>query len=132
MQTKVPVNYRQSFKWVGNLDASSLLLVGAGGVLAFRVLTSHSPWGLKAPVVVLSIGLGAALGLGRWPMEHGDGAFAWGRRLAEYRARSRRAGLFRVLSATEAVRRGRAQDTEHRGDGVAGAAQVEAHAKGRA
>lgn len=63
VQVKVPLNYRQSFKWVGNLDASSLLLVGAGGVLAFRMLTAHVPWGVKAPVMVLSGGV-AVTGMG--------------------------------------------------------------------
>lgn len=134
MQVKVPVNYRQSFKWVGNLDASSLLLVGAGGVLAFRVLTSHVPWGIKVPSMVLSVGVGAALGLARWPIEHGDGAFEWGRRLAEYRGRSRRASLFRVIGAAEASRRERAYDMEDRGDSGAGTSKArgEARAQGRA
>lgn len=132
MYVKVLLNYCQSFKWVENLDASLLLLVGAGGALAFRTLTSHVPLGLKVPVMVLSVGLDAAPGMARWPIEHKDGAFVRGRRLAEYCGRSRRASLFRVISAAEATRKGVSTIPRIGGDGAFGATQAGACAKGRA
>lgn len=111
---KVPVNYRQSFKWYANLDATSLLFVAGGGVVAFRLLTAPMATGLKLVAMAGSASVGALLGLGRWPLEQGDGAVTWGRRALEYRSRPRQAGLIRALSVGEAIRRQQTHDTELR------------------
>jgi hypothetical protein len=113
MQVKVPVDYRQSFKWVGSLDAVSLSLSGGGGLLAFHtILGSHMPWPQRIAVAALSAGLGAVLGLGRWPVEYGDSTRVWIRRFMEYRSRPHVHRAFRVLTPREAANVDAAYDSE--------------------
>lgn len=103
MRARVPVNYRQSFKWYGSLDATSIAFVLTGGLVAFKVLTGTEPWGLKIPAMAVSVGLGALLGLGRWPLEYGDNAVAWAKRAMSYRSRLHSAHLIRSLPGAEAA-----------------------------
>lgn len=105
MRARVPVNYRQSFKWYGSLDATSIAFVLTGGLLAFKVLTGTGPWGLKIPATAVFLGLGMLFGLGRWPLEYGDNAVAWAKRAMSYRSRLHSAHLIRSVPGAEAVRR---------------------------
>ena len=117
MQVKVPVDYRQTFKWVGDLDAVSLLFVGGGGVVGLHTLFSASMGFIpRLAIAIVATGLGALLGLGRWPIEHGDGAVMWFRRGFEYRSRGHSFRSVRVLSVAEAVRREATYDHESRAD----------------
>ncbi|MCL6595823.1 MAG: hypothetical protein K6V73_06370 [Firmicutes bacterium] len=113
MQVKVPVNYRQSFKWVANYDALSLALTGVGGMLGMKIVMQGAmPLPERLALAVLVAGLGAALGLGRWPIEYGDSAVDWIRRLMEYRGRGHVWRAFRALAVQEAVRDSARYDAE--------------------
>ncbi len=120
MQARVPVNYRQSFKWYGNLDATSIAFVLGGGMLAFKVLTGPASWTVKIPAMAVCLGLGALLGLGRWPLEYGDNAVTWLRRAMTYRGRLHSAHLVRSLSPAEAARRTWAYESNGGGRGAVG------------
>jgi hypothetical protein len=105
LQVKVPVNYRQSFKWVANYDAMSLALTGVGAMLGLKlIMQAGMPVLERWPLGILVAGLGATLGLGRWPIEYGDSATDWMRRLMEYRGRGHVWRAFRTLTVQEAVR----------------------------
>jgi len=105
MQCRVPVNYRQSFKWYGDLDATSVAFVATGGLVAFKTLSGPGPWLVRLPVIALALGLGFLLGLGRWPLEYGDSAVTWARRVVAYRGRSHSGHMIRSLTVSEAARR---------------------------
>jgi len=105
MQGRVPVNYRQSFKWYGDLDATSVALVATGALAAFRTLSGPGPWLVRLPVIALSLGLGFLLGLGRWPLEYGDNVVTWMKRVLAYRGRSHSGHMIRSLTVSEATRR---------------------------
>ena len=92
--TPIPPNYRQSSKWIGNLDAASAIAVGLGVVIAVSVLTGHAPWWEKVPEILVSLAVGLVLGLGRWPMEHGDRPLRWALRAYWYFMRPKRGSAF--------------------------------------
>lgn len=105
MQSRVPVSYRQSFKWYGNLDATSLGFIAGGGIIAIEQLNNANPFWEKAVVGGLALGFGCLLGFGRWPIEYGDNAMTWLRRVLAYRSRSHEGRLVRSLTVADAVRR---------------------------
>jgi hypothetical protein len=117
LQVKVPVNYRQSFKWVANYDALSLALTGVGAMFGIKLVMDGGtmPAAERLPLALAVAGLGAVLGLGRWPIEYGDSAVDWARRLMEYRGRGHVWRAFRVLSVPEAVRDAARYDSEEGG-----------------
>lgn len=90
MQVLVPAEYRQSVRWVLNLDAGSFVLLIVGASSGFEVIRSHAPLLERIPEAVMLIGLGAALALVRWPFDHGDRLTTWIRRAWTYYWRSRR------------------------------------------
>lgn len=95
MLTRIPANYRQSFKWLGNLDAISAAFLGGGVIIALKVLTGHAVFGEKVPEIVVALALGAIFGLLRWPMDiAGDRTATWLRRFVDYSRRSKRASYF--------------------------------------
>jgi len=104
MQVKMPVDFRQSFKWVGNLDAMSMIFVGGGGLIAVHTFIGSSlPLAEKFLIAVPSVGFGALFGLGRWPIEYGDNLVTWAQRFMAYRSRGHIYRGFRVLTVREAA-----------------------------
>lgn len=95
MYTRIPTNYRQSFKWLGNLDAVSAGFLGGGVVIGLSVLTGHGTAGEKIPEIAVALALGAFFGLVRYPMDiAGDRTSTWVMRYVEYRRRTRRYSYF--------------------------------------
>ena len=95
MYTRIPANYRQSFKWLGNLDAVSASFLGGGVIIGLKVLTGTAPWAIKGPEMGVALVLGAIIGLVRWPMDiAGDRTATWLLRFVDYYRRSKRFSYF--------------------------------------
>ena len=95
MLVRIPANYRQSFKWFGNLDAPSATFLVGGLLVAMRVVIGQAPWAVKGVEVTLSLLLGAGLGLLRWPMDvAGDRSITWLRRYFDFARRGKRFSYF--------------------------------------
>jgi|GEM_PF-5625632 len=95
MQARIPANYRQRFRWVGDLDAPALMSLCGGGAAAISALTGTAPIPIRVPEVALSAGLGMLLAFGKWPLERGgDRLWTWAKRAFEYYRRPRRGSMF--------------------------------------
>jgi len=95
MDVKIPANYRQSFKWFGNLDAPSAIFLGVGVVFSLKTLTGHSPIAVKIPEIAAAMTLAAIFGLVRFPMDlYGDRLVTWLKRAVAFYRRERKASYF--------------------------------------
>lgn len=95
MQARIPANYRLRFRWVGDLDAPSLMSLCMGGAVAFESLKGAAPIPLKVPEVILAAGIGLLLAFGKWPLERGgDRLWTWAMRAFDYYRRPRRGSMF--------------------------------------
>ncbi|MCY0885792.1 MAG: hypothetical protein OWV35_07910 [Firmicutes bacterium] len=90
MQVLVPPEYRQSVRWLLNLDAGSFALLVGGAALGFEILRGHGVLAVRVPEALGVLGVGAALALVRWPLDHGDRALTWLARAWAYYWRARR------------------------------------------
>lgn len=113
MVCKVPVNYRQNFKWIGDLDAQSMAAVAVGGLIALHyAVGTPNPVYLRILLASTFGGLGAVLGFGRYPLEYGDNFWIWMRRYMEYRARPHSFLSIRILTPKQAAAQAAAYDSE--------------------
>jgi len=95
LDVKIPANYRQSFKWLGNLDAASTVFLGVGVVISLSTLTGSAPVVEKVPEIAVAMGVAAFFGLVRYPMDlYGDRPVAWLRRAATFFSRGRKGSYF--------------------------------------
>ena len=95
MDVKIPANYRQSFKWLGNLDAPSAIFLGVGVVVSLRTLTGQAPIVEKIPEIAVAMGAAAVFGLVRFPMDlYGDRMVTWLQRAVAFYRRERKASYF--------------------------------------
>ena len=95
MDVKIPANYRQSFKWLGNLDAPSAIFLGVGVVVSLRTLTGQAPIVEKSPAIAVAMGVAAVFGLVRFPMDlYGDRMVTWLQRAVAFYRRERKASYF--------------------------------------
>ena len=95
MDVKIPANYRQSFKWLGNLDAPSAIFLGVGVVFSLKTLTGQAPYIEKIPEIVVAMVVAAVFGLVRLPMDlYGDRMVTWLQRAVAFHRRERRASYF--------------------------------------
>ena len=95
MDVKIPANYRQSFKWLGNLDAPSAIFLGVGVVVSLKVLTGQAPYVEKIPEIVVTTIVAAVFGLVRFPMDlYGDRSVTWLQRAVAFYRRERKASYF--------------------------------------
>lgn len=95
MQARIPANYRQRFRWIGELDAPSLMALCGGGAVALEVLRGTAPVAVRIPEAVVAGGLGLLLAFGKWPLERGgDRLWTWGKRAFDYYRRPRRGSMF--------------------------------------
>lgn len=95
MYARIPTNYRQSFKWLGNLDAVSAAFLGGGVIIALKTMTGAASWGVKGPEMAVALALGGIFGLLRWPMDiAGDRTATWLMRIVDYYRRSKRFSYF--------------------------------------
>lgn len=95
MLARIPANYRQSFKWLGNLDAVSAAFLGGGTMVAIKVVMDHASWAVKGPEIAVALALGSVFGLVRWPMDiAGDRTATWLMRFVDYYRRFRRFSYF--------------------------------------
>lgn len=103
MLVPIPADFRQGVRIVGNLDIPSTVIVGLGALTAMHVITGPAPVPVKGPEAALALAGGVVLGLGRWPLEHGDRLLRWAARAAAYGLRPRWASPWH---ATARPRRG--------------------------
>ena len=95
MDVKIPANYRQSFKWLGNLDAPSAIFLGVGVVFSLKTLTGQAPIVEKIPEIAVAMTLAGIFGLIRFPMDlHGDRSVTWLQRAVAFYRRERKASYF--------------------------------------
>ncbi len=95
MDVKIPANYRQSFKWFGNLDAPSAIFLGGGVVVSLKTLTGPAPFYVKVPEIAVAMLVAAVFGLVRFPMDlHGDRVVTWLQRAVAFYRRERKASYF--------------------------------------
>lgn len=95
MVTLIPANFRQAYKWVGNLDAGAAGALGIGVFVSLSVFTGTAPAWEKVLEIAPSLTLGAFFGLARLPLTStGERPLAWIRRILAWRGRPRRAGMF--------------------------------------
>ena len=90
MQVLIPAEYRQSVRWVLNLDAGSFALAAGGAILGFEVLRGHGLLLVRIPEALGIMAVAAVLAFVRWPLDHGDRMLTWGRRAWNYYWRSRK------------------------------------------
>ena len=94
MQARVPTNFRQPYRWMGDLDAPSLLFLCVGGTLGMETLLN--PGGIVGRIVggLLWIGGGLVMAYGKYPMERGgDKVWTWLKRLLDFYQRSRKGSM---------------------------------------
>ena len=77
MQVPVPAEYRQSARWVFNLDAGSFVFLVGGAALGFEILKSSGPFVPHLLEALPLMAVSTALALIRWPLDHGDKAMVW-------------------------------------------------------
>lgn len=90
MQVLVPAEYRQSARWLLNLDAGSFVLLVGGASLGFEIFRGHGALAVRIPEALVVIGLGAVLALVKWPIDNGDRVTVWMRRAWNYYWRARK------------------------------------------
>ncbi|WP_020375094.1 hypothetical protein [Sulfobacillus thermosulfidooxidans] len=90
MQVIVPAEYRHAVRWLFNLDAGSFAILVGGAAVGFEILQGHAPLALRIPEGVAVMGGAAGIALVRWPLDHGDRALTWARRVWDYYWRARR------------------------------------------
>lgn len=90
MQVMIPAEYRQSARWLLNLDAGSFAILVGGAAIGFENLRSHGALFVKIPESLIIVGIAAVLSLARWPLDHGDRPMTWLRRGWDYYFRARR------------------------------------------
>ena len=90
MQVIIPAEYRQSAKWIFNMDAGSFVILVGGAAWGFQVLRGHAPLWERIPEALVLVGVAAVLALMRWPLDHGDRPITWLRRGWDYYWRARR------------------------------------------
>lgn len=95
MLSRIPANYRQSFKWLGNLDAVSAAFLGGGVMVAIKVVMDHASWAVKGPEIVVALALGGIFGLVRWPLDiAGDRTVTWLMRYVNFARRTKHYSYF--------------------------------------
>ena len=105
MTIRIPANYRQSVKWLANLDAGSAVTVIGGAIVGLHTFTGTAPWVLKIPEIVGAGGGGFLLGTVRWPFDlHGDRLTVWMRRAVFYAQRSRMGSAWTMTPEREGHR----------------------------
>lgn len=90
MQVQVPGEYRQSARWILNLDAGSLALLIGGAALAFEVFRAAGPLAPRIVEALLIAGVAVTLAVVRWPLDQGDRALTWIWRAIKFYRRPRR------------------------------------------
>jgi hypothetical protein len=94
MVTLISANFRQAYKWVGNLDAPSALSLGVGVFVGLSAFTGTAGAWEKALEIAPSVGLGTFFGLARLPLTaSGERPLAWLWRVAAWGRGPRRAGM---------------------------------------
>lgn len=90
MIVRIPAEFRQPYRWIGNLDAVSACCVFGSVAWGTSIFTGQGPWLVRLPETASVIALGCLLGLGKWPLEvTGDRALLWISRGWDYYWRSK-------------------------------------------